>query len=123
MSLNHKKYVKAAHLVPDGEMCTLSVRRSFMHRRASFPFMIRYACQFISFFQYIIISQASQTVTLGLVFRVKCNFSYISLFFYYYKARALSIPTINIMCGAEWLWYRAVVRAIQDRFPGQVFLM
>ena len=38
---------------PDGEMFTLSVRRSFMRRRALFPVQIRYACQFISF-QYII---------------------------------------------------------------------
>ena len=47
-------------------------------------------------------SQASQTETLGLVFRVRCHFSYIS-FFYYYKARSLSIPIINTMrlCGCE----------------------
>ena len=46
--------VKAARPVPNGEMFTLSVRRSFMRGRASFPVPIRYACQFISF-QYIII--------------------------------------------------------------------
>ena len=43
------KYVKAARPVADDEMFTLSVRRSFMRRRASFPVQIRYACQFISF--------------------------------------------------------------------------
>ena len=48
-------YVKAARPVADGEMFTLSVRRSFMRRRALFSAPIRYACQFISFFQYIII--------------------------------------------------------------------
>ena len=71
----HYAYIRAARPVPDGEMFTLSMSRSFMHQRSSFLFLIRYACQFISFFQYIIISQASQTVTLGLVFKVRCNFS------------------------------------------------
>ena len=33
-------YVKAARPVPNGEIFMLSVRRSFMHRRASFPFPI-----------------------------------------------------------------------------------
>ena len=47
--------LKAAHPVPDGEMFMLSVRCSFMHRRALCPVPIRYACQFISFFQYIVI--------------------------------------------------------------------
>ena len=51
----HCAYVKAARPVPDGEMFTLSIQRSFMHRWPSFPFPIQYACQFISFFQYIII--------------------------------------------------------------------
>ena len=46
--------VKADCPVPSGEMFTLSVRHSFIRRRASFPVPIRYACQFISFFQYII---------------------------------------------------------------------
>ena len=54
MPANVKINVKAARPVPDGEMFTLSARRS-MRRRASFPVPIRYACQFISFFQYIII--------------------------------------------------------------------
>ena len=44
-------FVKADRPVPDGEMFTLSVRRSFMRRRASFPVPIRYACQFIGMVQ------------------------------------------------------------------------
>ena len=56
ISMSYDKcIVKAAHQVPDGEMFTLSVRRSFMRRQASFPVPIEYAYQFISFFQYIII--------------------------------------------------------------------
>ena len=54
MHVAYTVYVKAARPVPDGEVFTLFVWRSFMRRRPSFSVPMRYACRFISF-QYIII--------------------------------------------------------------------
>ena len=100
----------AIRSVPDGEMFTLSVRRSFMRRRASFPVPIRYACQFLSFFQYIIKVRASQTETLGLVFRVRCNFSYISSFFITTKREPCQY---QLLTPSDYVWCRSRVAKLQ----------